>query len=384
MAVDDVENDQSDFSTGARWANAWQSMFFSLYCVVMVISLFLFMCLIRAVAKFKDRKETPVYFFLFFLFFISLVEDSLIIQQFIMIYHKTKHTNTMCQLFSYVIYGNKVLMAFTVLALLAYTFVFVQFKRTIIETRVKRFFPLIVITLFIFELLFAIWPAINIRASSSEQFCYHVDSSYATQRRTGWLYLVLYPYFVPFLLGLFPMVKLGLKLRNRSLLDTHAVQVRITLVTVIGYFFFHLLYYMLMLGREAEALILERSAWRKLLGLHVWYITRPMFALIGYGWFIVVPLSPFTFDPDLMTEFPGNWINKRRIAMKDEENRNSICMSDTSSSRRTPETSLNRSSSGKNVTWKEDGNKNSFENPLQMEYDPDRIEASEYNQASVV
>ena len=74
--------------------------------------------------------------------------------------------------------------------------------------------------------------------------------------------------------------------------------VKTTLSVVVGYFFFHLLYYSLMLGRETEAMVLDRSRWRKLLGLHVWYITRPMFALIGYGWNIVVPLAPFSFDPD--------------------------------------------------------------------------------------
>ena len=41
---------------------------------------------------------------------------------------------------------------------------------------------------------------------------------------------------------------------------------------VVGYFFFHLLYYFLMLGRETEAMVLDRSRWRKLLGLHVWYM----------------------------------------------------------------------------------------------------------------
>jgi hypothetical protein len=77
----------------------------------------------------------------------------------------------------------------------------------------------------------------------------------------------------------------------------------ITLSVVVGYFFFHLLYYALMLGRETESLVLDRSHWRKLLGLHVWYITRPMFALIGYGWNIIVPLAPFSFDPDFQVGY---------------------------------------------------------------------------------
>merc|ERR1719510_2498401 len=109
------------------------------------------------------------------------------------------------------------------------------------------------------------------------------------------------------------------------MLESEVASVKITLSVVLGYFFFHLLYYFLMLGR---------SRWRKLLGLHVWYITRPMFALIGYGWNIVVPLAPFSFDPDFQAVFPGTWINRHKIAAKDEETRNSICMSDAGSIRR--------------------------------------------------
>ena len=110
---------------------------------------------------------------------------------------------------------------------------------------------------------------------------------------------------------------------------------------VVGYFFFHLLYYFLMLGRETEAMVLDRSRWRKLLGLHVWYmidcsgrefnggctltelyrstsryITRPMFALIGYGWNIVVPLAPFAFDTDFQARKLENACDIHRIASR--------------------------------------------------------------------
>ena len=30
------------------------------------------------------------------------------------------------------------------------------------------------------------------------------------------------------------------------------------------------------------------------------HITRPMFAVISYGWHICVPLAPFAFDGDIM------------------------------------------------------------------------------------
>jgi hypothetical protein len=37
-----------------------------------------------------------------------------------------------------------------------------------------------------------------------------------------------------------------------------------------GFFFFHSLYYLLMLGREIESSILDKSEFRKMLGLHIW------------------------------------------------------------------------------------------------------------------
>ena len=48
---DEVESAQSDFATRLRWARGWQSAFFSLYCAVMAVSLVLYLCLIRAVAR---------------------------------------------------------------------------------------------------------------------------------------------------------------------------------------------------------------------------------------------------------------------------------------------------------------------------------------------
>lgn len=178
--------------------------------------------------------------------------------------------------------------------------------------------------------------------------------------------------------------------------------------------------------------------------MHVWYITRPMFALIGYGWYIIVPLTPFAFDPDLMMEFPGNFFNRALITAKDEQNRNSICLSDAGSGNTTetvrigsqnPETSSGSATgngsassmtpsavSGQEspkkpshngfanpgisagsatasdnepveVTWNTGANEdrdrfgsianNSFVNPLQGIDEREIIEASEYNQSVV-
>ena len=177
-------------------------------------------------------------------------------------------------------------------------------------------------------------------------------------------------------------------------------------------------------------------------GMHVWYITRPMFALIGYGWYIIVPLTPFAFDPDLMMEFPGNFFNRAMITAKDEQNRNSICLSDAGTAEtvrigsQNPETSSqsgtgngsassmtpsgasgaespkkpshngfanpgisagpaagNGSNEPVEVTWNTGANEdrdkfgsianNSFVNPLQGIDEREIIEASEYNQSVV-
>ena len=55
----DVEGEQSDFATRLNWVRGWQSAFFSLYCGVMAVSLFLYLCLLRAVAR--DAARIPLY-----------------------------------------------------------------------------------------------------------------------------------------------------------------------------------------------------------------------------------------------------------------------------------------------------------------------------------
>jgi hypothetical protein len=61
------------------------------------------------------------------------------------------------------------------------------------------------------------------------QFCYAIDDSFSTERAHGWLYLVLFPYFVPLLAAVFPAVKLALMLRDRrrtGMLESEAAAVR--------------------------------------------------------------------------------------------------------------------------------------------------------------
>ena len=53
---DEVEQDNSDLKGGFRWANLWSVIFFSLDCFVMIVSLAIYMCLVRAVAKNKHKE----------------------------------------------------------------------------------------------------------------------------------------------------------------------------------------------------------------------------------------------------------------------------------------------------------------------------------------
>jgi hypothetical protein len=55
--TDEVTQDQSDLKGGFRWANLWSVVFFSLDSIVMIISLILNMCLVRAVARNRHKER---------------------------------------------------------------------------------------------------------------------------------------------------------------------------------------------------------------------------------------------------------------------------------------------------------------------------------------
>ena len=104
----DVDSDVSDFNP-SRWSEMWLPVFFSLEVIVMVVSFGLNLCLLRAVAqKANQQKETPVYLFILWLFFTKLVEDAVIVGQFIK-YEAPEfnHTTAMCQFETFVVLGNR-------------------------------------------------------------------------------------------------------------------------------------------------------------------------------------------------------------------------------------------------------------------------------------
>jgi len=324
-----VDQDENDFSRGTTpIANIWQVIFFSLDCIVMLISLFLNMCLVRAVAR-NIYKETPLYFFIVFIFFTSLVDDALIIEHFMTLFGHQQHSNSICQFFMFATLGNRLLQVNTVLALLYYSWICLEQKKTSIEQNVKLFFPLIILGLIFLEIIFASAPASQVRGSKDFSKClYKDDVTENGQRVTGWLFMVLFPYYLPLAISIFPILRITNRLRKGSEVMTERSKVQNYIVLCIsgGYFFFHLLYYLLMFGREVEFVAFEVSNFRMMLRRPIWFITRPMFALIGYGWHIIVPLTPFVFDPDLFDSFPGQYVNRKRLEIKRNDPRNNIIL----------------------------------------------------------
>ena len=78
MSNDDVDRDNNDLHGGFRWANMWQTVFFVLQCMVMLVSLALNMCLIKAMARNNTKEASVIYLSLMFFFFTSIVDVGLV------------------------------------------------------------------------------------------------------------------------------------------------------------------------------------------------------------------------------------------------------------------------------------------------------------------
>ena len=75
--TDEVDQDNNDLH-GGRWANMWLTIFFVLQATVMLASLCLNFCLIRAMARNANKETSVIYMALMFFFFTSLVDTGLI------------------------------------------------------------------------------------------------------------------------------------------------------------------------------------------------------------------------------------------------------------------------------------------------------------------
>jgi len=318
--MNSVEQDEFDIQQGLQ--SVWAITFGVLYLLVMSISIILYLLTVRAIAK-NGRRENVTYFLVLFLFFAALVEYALVIEEFMSRFGYFLFSTINCQLFTYTLYGNRILQVCILLTMLYYNLLAVYLKTAKFELNTKRLFPLLVVGLLLLEMCIVLSPTLNMRASIAQQWCEFVLSD--KRVRDGWLYSVLFPYFLPLVAAIGPSIYLTLRLKEGEIIEPKKSQVRVCLAIVAGYFLFYLLYFILMTAKQVESVMLERTQWNKLLGLSVWFITRPMFILIGHGWHIMVPLACLTLDKELRREFPGR-ILVREMREFEEEEQNSIVM----------------------------------------------------------
>ena len=79
-------------------------------------------------------------------------------------------TTPNCGLFKFTVYGNRVLQASTVLAILYFNLLAVYLKTSKCETIGRQLFPAIVLLLLLIELATTLPPALNVQADSSHRF----------------------------------------------------------------------------------------------------------------------------------------------------------------------------------------------------------------------
>ena len=259
------------------------------------------------------------------------------------------YTETNCKLVTFIIYGNRILQISTAMTMLYYNTLASYLKTTKFQLICKRYLPVIVLCLLVLEVIMVLPVSLAMRSSIAEQWCEYTDNSVEYRDRVGWLYNVLFPYFLPFVSAVGPFIYLSIRLKEGHIIEPHRSQVLVSLAVVGGFFVFYFLYYILMIARQVQHLVETSSAMHRIigefivniilkffnksssLGVSVMFITRPMFTLIGHIWHISVPLSVLLLDKDLRQQWPGSWMLRGRLGQDEDDN--SIVLSDVGSSR---------------------------------------------------
>lgn len=217
----------------------------------------------------------------------------------------------------------------TTITMLYYNMIAVYLKTTKFQLLTRRYFPGLVLVLLLLEVLMVLGPVLGIRAGVTQQSCVFVsgDQMMEVRARDGWLYTVLFPYFLPLVAAVGPYIYLAIRLKEGHIIEPQRSQVMVTMAVVGGYFVFHLLYFILMTARQVEFLvdmshmgrmlgernqitIVQRENSFFLSGVSVMFITRPLFVLIGHVWHIAVPLAVLVLDKELRHQWPGSVLTR--------------------------------------------------------------------------
>ena len=361
--IESVEDDEFDVQSGLQ--AGWAITFCVLYIIVMLISFTLYFITVRAIAL-EIRAHNTTYLLIMVLFLAAIIEFGVIVggksysYQLIIVYFTISaefmarfghfsYTETNCKLVTFIIYGNRILQISTAMTMLYYNTLASYLKTTKFQLICKRYLPVIVLCLLVLEVIMVLPVSLAMRSSIAEQWCEYTDNSVEYRDRVGWLYNVLFPYFLPFVSAVGPFIYLSIRLKEGHIIEPHRSQVLVSLAVVGGFFVFYFLYYILMIARQVQHLVETSSAMHRIigefivniilkilnksssLGVSVMFITRPMFTLIGHIWHISVPLSVLLLDKDLRQQWPGSWMLRGRLGQDEDDN--SIVLSDVGSSR---------------------------------------------------
>jgi len=298
MGVEEVD----EFELQKGTSTLWLVTFGILFLIVLSVALLLYMLLIRSLAL-SRRKVNPTLLTVVFIFGTFLVDLGLVMEELFSLAGIYVFTTPNCRLVTYTIYGNRILQTLLVMFLLYYNVVASLVKTYRFETLAVKFYPLIVLSILFIEFIMTIAPVTGVRMHKKLPACEYTSSS-GVQRLNGWMYNVVLPYWLPLLVCLPPVIYLANRFKQEHFIEPRKTQVKLSIAISVAYFLFLFLHYMLMLAREVEILIVEKTELQQILGTHVWYITRPMFMLIGHGWHIAVPLICLLQDKELYQHLP--------------------------------------------------------------------------------
>lgn len=303
-----VEDDEFDIQSGLK--TGWAVTFCILYIIVMIISILCYFLTIRAVAL-EVRAHNTTYLLVLLLFFAAIIEFGVIVGELMARFGYFSFTDTNCKLLTFAIHGNRILQISTTITMLYYNMIAVYLKTTKFQLLTRRYFPGLVLVLLLLEVLMVLGPVLGIRAGVTQQSCVFVsgDQMMEVRARDGWLYTVLFPYFLPLVAAVGPYIYLAIRLKEGHIIEPQRSQVMVTMAVVGGYFVFHLLYFILMTARQVEFLV-DMSHMGRMLGVSVMFITRPLFVLIGHVWHIAVPLAVLVLDKELRHQWPGSVLTR--------------------------------------------------------------------------
>ena len=156
----------------------------------------------------------------------------------------------------------------TTITMLYYNMIAVYLKTTKFQLLTRRYFPVLVLGLLLLEVFMVLCPVLGVRAGVTQQSCVFIAGEVEmmeVRARDGWLYTVLFPYFLPLVAAVGPFIYLAIRLKEGHIIEPQRSQVMVTMAVVGGYFVFHLLYFILMTARQVEFLV-DMSPMGRMLG----------------------------------------------------------------------------------------------------------------------